>query len=68
MAWEQLPWDQRLFALDVLSEDVRGKLIALILNLPRDDRETAVPKNKVMAVASLNQLLAQAEAGMCCVA
>ena len=65
MAWEDLPsWDQRLFALTELSDVEKGRLITLILALPRDDRELAVPKIKTVAVASLKQRLALAAAGV----
>ena len=68
MAWEDLSWDQRLLALTELSEDERGKLHSLIWTQPESKWETAVPKNRAVAVVSLKQLLAQAEAGMCWVA
>ena len=69
MAWEQLPWDQRLFALDELSKEERGKLHALIFKtVARDDREQAVPRNRDLAVISLREQLALAEAGICWVA
>ena len=65
MAWEDLPsWHQRLCALTELSDVEKGVLNALILALPRDDRELAVPKSKNMAVASLKMRLALDAAGM----
>ena len=55
--WEDLPWKDRIVHLDLTVEEKNDVTRLILKDVPADDREVAVPKDKAVAIDSIRKRL-----------
>ena len=55
--WEDLPWKDRILHLDLTVEEKSDATRLILKDVPADDREIAVPKDKAAAIDSIRKRL-----------